>query len=181
MREIIEAVSPLLPEHWERVETPYGPINVGWTVDKEAANPGKHDGLRLRDGIPVIANPDNRFVVQTDEQGQEVDKVVGYGESNVLLVVICQWVHDDEAEPAEEPAARLISVWKATPNDIREVGMNEDTTPKLKAKPVQQAGRWGDRIAAKIKQQKEKRQAYLARQAAANGDQPPKNKKLAGN
>lgn len=157
MRQYIHVVESLLietslPEHWETVETPLGSIEVGWRLAKDAINKRKH-GLSLRDGIPIIAKADNPYTVQL-ENGYEVDKIVGRGANGQMLVTIVEWVDTTE----ENPAVRIISVWRATPTDLREVSMNEDadpTNPPPKAaKPTPKVGRWGDRLADKIAQQK---------------------------
>lgn len=167
MRHLMEAITPLLPEHWEQIDTPTGPINFGWQISKDTSNKADHAGLSLRDGIPVIANPDNPYKIQHDEQGQENDKIVGLGADHKKLVVICQWVQTGE----EIPSARIVSVWVATPKDIREVEMNEDVTPPaVPIKPATQKwGRWGDRLAAKITDQKAIFAARKAKEAQTSG------------
>jgi hypothetical protein len=171
MRHLMEAITPLLPEHWEQIDTPIGPINVGWQISKDASNKADHDGLSLRDGIPVIANPDNPYTVQHDEQGQENDKIIGLGAGHKQLVVICQRVDTGE----EIAAVRIVSVWIATANDKREVGMNEDATPVQPVEPKPQTwGRWGDRLAAMIADQKAIYATRKAKEAQPSGsDQKP--------
>jgi hypothetical protein len=79
MRQLVEAVTPILPEHREQIDKPTAPINIGWQISKDATNKADHDGLSLRDGIPIIANPDNPSTIQYDNQGQENDKIAGLG------------------------------------------------------------------------------------------------------
>ncbi len=148
-------------------------MNVGWQISKDSKNKSAHGGLSLKDGIPVVAKQDNPYTIQFDEQGQENDKIVGLGANQIKLVVICQWVDTGE----EIAAARIVSVWEATENDIREVEMNEDASQAQPAKPaIQKWGRWGDRVAAKIAEQKAIFAARKAKETHASGaDQRPNN------
>ncbi len=81
------------------------PVRYEWDVRKDEENRRKH-GLRLRDGIPALADPnrlesvDDRFVY-----GEERITTLGFAGSRLLLVVHTRRGSD---------AVRIISVRRAT-------------------------------------------------------------------
>jgi uncharacterized DUF497 family protein len=167
--EIITEAVPTNQDHWEVIQIGGRQVRVGWQLAKDTINKRSHQGLSLRDGIPVIANPSNQFEVQY-ENGEEREKIIGFGANNVVLVVVAQWVEDLDTEDQSMPTVRIISVRRADRREIRIMRMNEDVKPKppriRRQKPIDPDnppltgkevwGRWGDRVNAKIKAHDEK-------------------------
>jgi uncharacterized DUF497 family protein len=148
-------------------------IKVGWDIPKDALNRQRHPGFSLRDGIQIVANPLNKSEIQY-ENGEERERIIGYGANNIVLVVAVQWVDDNEQSM---PTVRIISVRRAERREIRKMQMDEDVKPvQPRREPIDPDnppltgkevwGRWGDRLNAKIKAHDAKVAARKATQTA---------------
>jgi uncharacterized DUF497 family protein len=176
MRALMEAVQPVLPEVWGEFQMDGHRVHVGWQVAKDALNKRRHDGLSLRDGIPVLADPNNQFTIDHDNPNRdERERYIGTGAANMVLVVAVEWVDTQAGE--EDPSVRIASVRKAEADEIKGVfGLEEDVSadsfdpdnPPLTGKEVWGSGR--EQILKRIAAHKAK---YAARQAQQAKSQPP--------
>jgi uncharacterized DUF497 family protein len=137
MRSLMEALNPSSPEHWETIEILGVPTQVGWQMAKEQSNRADHDGLSLRDGIPVIANPLAKEALQ-QLPNEERNTIIGPGSNQHILVVVVEWIEPDET--VTMPAVRIISVRLAEGWEVRayqgDHNMNEDQQRPDQSKPI---------------------------------------------
>lgn len=114
-------------EHWELAHLFDQDVNVGWRLDKDQENRRKHNGLSLRDGIPVLADPANRYTLDYNNPNRdERERYIGRNGQNVLVVAV-EWVDTGE----ELAAIRIISVRPALAFEINQGDdrMDEDIKP----------------------------------------------------
>ena len=136
MRSLMEAAAPPDREHWETVEVFGIPTMVGWRASKDRLNRAAHDGLGLRDGIPVISSPLHKEVIQ-QELSEERYVAIGPGNDGRILVVATEWLEPDDY--VQIPAIRIISVRFAEAPEIRSYqggNVNEDQQPQMQPKPI---------------------------------------------
>jgi uncharacterized DUF497 family protein len=182
MRALMEAIQPVLPEVWDEFQMDGHRVHVGWQIAKDALNRRRHDGLSLRDGIPVLANPNSRFTIDHDNPNRdERERYIGTGAAtNMVLVVAVEWVDTEAGE--EDPSVRIASVRKAEADEIKGIfGLEEDVAadsfdpdnPPFTGKEV-----WGSGRAQILKRIAVHKAKYAARQAQAKS-QPPADQEAA--